>query len=277
MTCQSPRRRMADGRDERFVTLWPSELEAKQAPSQTGASNCGEAAVRASLMALRIAEHPGGGVTVRARDYGTRSLTAYLKSRSLAGCTGADLVDGAFSLSGGKAEAKFFATGPEPPVGLLAWLAEWIESGAAPIVTINTQLDGADYWHHQAVLGVRPDTQQITLANPFEHVSEAEVARLLGSSSVLLVMPSDVLQRCPPPAEELEMLRADPRYAALDVAGHVEKMMANRSGGAKLAIPASYLPGITLICPVGSEAALRLKETESPWSRAMHEPITEAL
>ena len=266
-----------DGRDARFVTLWPSEREAQRAPSQTGASNCGEAAVKASLMALHIAEHPGGGVTVRSRDYGARSLTAYLKSRALAGCTGADLVDGASSLSGGRAVAKFFATGPEPPLGLLAWLAKWIECGAAPIVTINTQLDGADYWHHQAVLGVRPDRQQITLANPFEHASEAEVARLLGSTSVLLVMPSDVLQRCPPPDAELAMLRAEPKFAALDVAGHVEKMMANRSGGGKLAIPASYLPGITLICPVGSEAALRLKEAESPWSQAVHEPISEAL
>ena len=182
---------------EELVTLWGSEAAAQRAPSQTGASNCGEASVKASLMALKIAENANGSVTVRARDYDTRSLTTYLKARAVAGCTGADLVSGASSLSGGKAEAKFFATGAQPPSGLANWLAIWIKAGASPVVTINTQLDGADFWHHQAVLGVRPNSREIVLANPFERVSEGEVARLLGSESVLLIYANDVLRRCP--------------------------------------------------------------------------------
>ena len=266
-----------DEREDAFVTLWASERDAQRAPSQTGASNCGEVSVKASLMALGIPEDTQGTVTVRARDYGATSLTSYLKSRALAGCTGADLVTGAHSLSGGKAVAKFFATGPEPPTGLSAWLARWIACGASPIVTINTQLDGADYWHHQAVLGVRPTRREITLANPVERVHEEEVSRLLGSESVLLIMPSDVLQRCPPPAEELATMRQHARWAALDVAGHVERLMASREGAPKLAIPASYVPGVTLICPAGSEAARCMLEAESPWSSAVHVPISEVL
>ena len=266
-----------------FITLWESEAASRHAPSQTGASNCGETSVKASLMALKIPESPGGGVTVRARDYSTRSLCIYLKSRALAGCTGADLVDGAHSLSGGRAQAKFFACGPEPPVGLTKWLAEWLARGAAPIVTINTQLDGADYWHHQAVLGVRQRTQEIALANPCETVAESELARLLGSPSVMLVMPSDVLQRCPPSAEELNMLRSEPRWAALDVAGNVERLIEDKDRGSasadgRLAIPASYLPGVTLICQTGSEAAKLLQEADSPWRPgAVHEAVTEAM
>jgi len=255
-----------------FISLWPSEREAR-APSQTGASNCGQTSVITSLMALKINEDPCGEVTVRARNYGTRSLTAYLKSRALAGCTGADLVTGAASLSGGQAEAKFFATGTEPPEGLVDFLADFISAGAAPVVTINTQLDGADYWHHQAVLGVRRGSRTITLANPVETVSEAEVARLLGSASVMLVMASDVLQRCPPPAEEIELLRA-PQWAKFDVVGQVEKLMkmtAHDSHSHRIAIPASYVPGVTMIAPAGSGAARKVREATSPWSDSQHD------
>ena len=126
-----------------FVSLWESESEARRAPTQSGASNCGETAVQTCLLALRLPEDPMGSVTVRARDYSTPSLIGYLKSRGNAGCTGADLVAGASSLSGSKACAKFFACGPEQPTGLTRWLAEWIAKGGAPIVTINTQLDVA--------------------------------------------------------------------------------------------------------------------------------------
>lgn len=259
---------------DNFISLWPSEHDAERAPGQTGASNCGETAVMTSLTALQIPEDGNGGVIVRSRDYVTRSLTQYLRSRAVAGCTGADLVAGAASLSGGRAAARFFACGTAPPTGLVEFLAEWIAAGAAPVVTINTQLDGADYWHHQAVLGVRRESRRITLANPVESVEEHEVARLLGSDSVLLIMPSDVRQRCPPSAEELAQLRTAPKWAQLDVAGQVEAMMGSGdSSGDKLAIPASYIPGVTLIAPTGSEAARKLEQATSPWSGAQHEPV----
>jgi membrane-associated PAP2 superfamily phosphatase len=98
-----------------------------------------------------VAESPTGSVVVRSRDYATRSLWAYLQSRSRAGCTADDLVAGAHTLSGGACVAAFFPTGPSPPRGLSAWLGGMIAAGAAAIATMNTQLDGADYWHHQAV------------------------------------------------------------------------------------------------------------------------------
>lgn len=258
-----------------FVSLFNDERDASRAPSQSGASNCGEASVKASLLALRIPESPSGGVTVRSRDYSTTSLVTYLRSRARAGCTGADLVSGACSLSGGQAEAKFFACGPAPPAGLTKWLAEWISRGAAPIVTINTQLDGADYWHHQAVLGVRPASGEIQLANPFERVSDAALARLLGSESVLLITPSDVLSRCPVEPDELQQLRAAPRWAQLDVAAQVERLVETRGRAEReqVAIPASYVPGVTLVAHAGSECARQLQQAQSPWSDRPHEPV----
>ena len=137
-----------------FVSLFATEAAAYRASrSQTGASNCGATAVATALDAIGVPTRAGAkDVTVRSRDYATLSLLKYLRSRSNAGCTAADLVEGAGSVSGGGAVAHFFPTGPLPPHGLCGWLAEWLALGAAPIATINTQLDGADYWHHQAVI-----------------------------------------------------------------------------------------------------------------------------
>lgn len=258
-----------------FVSLFDSERAARNASrAQSGASNCGETAVRTQLSALRLAEQSGGSVVVRSRDYTTPSLLAYLRSRSNAGCTAADLCTGAASVSGGRATARFFATGPTPPAGLAQWLAEWLALGAAPIVTINTQLDGADYWHHQAVLGVWPREHKILLANPCNAEAEAEVARLLGSESVMLIMLHDVRSygrggQGAKLANELDAMRADPTWARLRVAEQVERIWADGEGdGAegKLTIPASYTPGVTLIAVKGSEAAKRLESAgNGPW------------
>lgn len=120
-----------------------------------------------------------------------------------------------------------------------------------------------------------PSEKQLTLGNPYGRVSEAEVSRLLGSAAVMLIYPSDVLQRCPPPADEVQAMRAEPRWRALDVAGQVERLMASRDHGSmdRVAIPASYLPGITIVCAAGSEASRLLPDATSPWSAAEHQPI----
>jgi ribosomal protein S18 acetylase RimI-like enzyme len=258
-----------------FVSLFSDERAARSASrSQSGASNCGETAVMTQLGALGISEAPGGFVAVRARDYSTPSLLKYLRSRSNAGCTAEDLVAGADSLSGGRAVARFFPTGPAPPTGLAAFLADWVALGGAPIATVNTQLDGADYWHHQAILGVWPRQARVLLANPCEAQPEAELARLLGSDSVMLIMEHDVQAHGREERslrEELSAMRAEPAWAKLKVAEQVERMKSGRGHGdgadGKLVIPASYTPGITVIAPRGSKAARRLLEEsgQGPW------------
>ena len=247
-----------------FVSLFKSVSAARGGSrSQTGASNCGATAVMTQIAALGVKEDPSGELIVRSRDYSTRSLFTFLQSRSKAGCTGEDLVTGAKSLSGNTCTAVFYPTGPEPPRGLAKWLAEMVHLGAAPIATINTQLDGADFWHHQAVLGVYPNRKKLMMANPCEEVDEAELARLLGSKSEMLIYKEDVLQRCPPSAEDLKGMRDAKRWAALKVADQVEEVMAGKKArGAhdRVIIPASYTPGITLIAKNGSEAAQRIAE-----------------
>ena len=259
-----------------FVSLFADERAAFAGSySQTGASNCGATAVSTALAALKLSEDRASpGVVARARDYSTPSLFTYLRSRSRAGCTAADLVEGAVALGGGRCVARFFPTGPQPPADLSAWLAEWLALGAAPIATINTQLDGADYWHHQAVLGVKPHAKRLLLANPAEEVAEAELARLLGSESVMLIMQHDVQQRRADESE-LRAMRAEPAWAELKVAEQVAAIQAGRRGDGddgKLKIPASYTPGITLIAAAGTEAGRRLQECQvegddGPWAR----------
>ena len=119
-----------------------------------------------------------------------------------------------------------------------------------------------------------------------------ELARLLGSGSTMLIRRPDVLQRCPAPAEELDAMRRDPLWAQYAVAEQIEALVAREGGHgdgrraacrfdddeAKLRIPASYTPGLTLIAPTGSEAAQRIAtqrgEGAVPWQHdatAMHQ------
>jgi hypothetical protein len=128
---------------------------------------------------------------------------------------------------------------------------------------------GADYWHHQAVLGAWPNKGTVLLANPVEEVHEEELARLLGSASEMLIYHEDVLQRCPPSEADLAAMRGEPQWAALQVAEQVATLMAGgkaRGADDRLVIPASYTPGLTLIAQKGSEAASALAAAgRGPW------------
>lgn len=53
----------------------------------------------------------------------------YLFSRSVAGTTHQDLIEGVTALSHGAIQAKFFHMFPKRAVQLSRWLAEWITKG----------------------------------------------------------------------------------------------------------------------------------------------------
>jgi hypothetical protein len=258
-----------------FVSLFDDEEHAaSQALAQSGASNCGETAVLTCFRALALAPAPTGSVVVRARDHSS-SLSRYLRARAVAGCMADDLVAGAHSLGGARVQAAFVPCGPAPPTGLGPFLARAIRAGMAACVTVNLQPDGCDYWHHQPVMALRDDgpSPSVLLGNPVEWMPERDLARLLGSASVLLVRADDVLARCPPAAEEMDALRAESAWERMGVAEQVQALMDARARGdpgpAHIAIPASYVPGVTLIAPFASQAAMRALETlraeGGPW------------
>lgn len=258
-----------DRGEETFVSLFSHESQAlANALAQTGASNCGETAVLTCLRALGLGPSPKADVVVRERYHG-RELCRYLQARSVAGATGQDLADGA--LSSGQAVARFVPCGPDPPSGLGAFLAKWTEEGAASILTLNTQLDGADAWHHQPCLAVRPRSSrgqaEVLLGNPVEWVAERDAARLMGSPSVLAVRAEDVRHRLVSDGE-LESMDAHPDWARMKVSTQVRAVKAHHDEDKPLPrfvfIPAAYVPGVTLIALKGSPAASALVSAELP-------------
>lgn len=59
----------------------------------------------------------------------TAPLVDYLLSRSVAGATHHDLIQGATELTKGAIKAKFFHMFPKRAVQLSRWLAQWISRG----------------------------------------------------------------------------------------------------------------------------------------------------
>lgn len=59
----------------------------------------------------------------------TAPVVDYLLSRSVAGTTHRDLIDGVTKLSKGTVKAKFFHMFPKRAVQLSRWLAQWISRG----------------------------------------------------------------------------------------------------------------------------------------------------
>ncbi|XP_038153061.1 uncharacterized protein LOC119791184 [Cyprinodon tularosa] len=253
--------------------LWSIQEALERQTLQIGASACGATAVVDVLKALGVDVAPEeADRCVRTRLRRNESpLPDYLLSRSEAGATHAQLIQGAEEASGGKALGRFFHLYPRRRIRLVHWLARWIRKGAVPVATMNMQLavpDGEevpDAWHHQLIFGVAPNA--VFMTNPLDVVNENEVHQRLCSQSVLLVRREDVLQRlapdCSPPAFSED--QSDPRWRELDVDGQVRKMILEEmeEDGPKtthITIPAAYSSGITLFALRDSELGRELFE-----------------
>lgn len=85
------------------VFTWSTREAIQVAHSQSGASNCGATALLNVLSALRVSVPRIGeaerAVHTNARKYGV-SASEYLQARSVAGCTGEDIVAGCRQVAG---------------------------------------------------------------------------------------------------------------------------------------------------------------------------------
>lgn len=248
--------------------LWSLREALEKQTLQIGASACGATAVVDVLKALGVDVAPEeADRCVRTRLRRNESpLPDYLLSRSEAGATHAQLIQGALEASQGKVTGRFFHLHPPRLLRLVPWLARWIRKGAVPVATMNMQAavpDGEevpDAWHHQLIFGVARNA--VFMTNPLDVVSEGELHQRLCSESVLLIRREDVLQRLTPdfglPAFP------DPRWEALDVEGQVRRMRAEEEAGQHKAthvtIPATYSSGITLFALRESELGRELLE-----------------
>ncbi|XP_022091947.1 uncharacterized protein LOC110980008 isoform X2 [Acanthaster planci] len=211
-------------------------------------------------------------------------LPEYLFSRSIAGVTHADIIEGLEKASGGEVFSRFFHLYPKRVVNLPSWLTGWINQGAVPIATLNLQRVSdsniPDAWHHQMVYGVT--NEGVHMCNPLIVETIPNFIKYTNSDSVLLIRRVDVISRWQE-GIDLSVLsqRDDPRWQNMDVEGQVKKMLSepepyshspeSRPAGlladwlfkSHISIPAAYQSGITLCVRKDNVSAYKLL-TEEP-------------
>ncbi|XP_028998674.1 uncharacterized protein LOC114851186 [Betta splendens] len=246
--------------DAEEAMLWPIQEALERQTLQIGASACGATAVVDVLRALGVDVTPErADQCVRTRLRRNDSpLPDYLLSRSQAGATHTQLIQGAEDASQGQVTGRFFHFHPRRRAKLVPWLSKWIRKGAVPVATMNMQVavpegeEVPDAWHHQLIFGVTSNA--VFMTNPLDLVSEEEVHQRLCSESVLLIQRQDVLQRLTSDCclSSLSESHTDPRWKALDVEGQVRQMALeeeqeqDRATLTHITIPAAYSSGITL-------------------------------
>ena len=199
---------------------------------QLGTSACGATALVNVLQALEV-DFPLPPL-LEAVDTRLRRpdspLPDYLLSRSRAGCNHRDLEAGAARVSP-RIVTRFFPF-HRRSIAVAAWLARWITAGCVPILTLNVQRAvqrpgelPADAWHHQMVWGVAD--REVYLANPLEMVQERELMPQLDSPSELIVRRSDVVSRCGPETDLLELRDFGEQWRSLNVLGQVTRSPQN--------------------------------------------------
>ncbi|XP_038211325.1 uncharacterized protein LOC119831848 isoform X2 [Zerene cesonia] len=266
--------------------VWSEREACEQQVTQIGTSACGATAVVNVFLALGVPvdiERINLAVGTRQRA-NNAPIPRYLLSRSVAGCTAADIVTGIQKASDGLVTARFFSTYPERSLSLSHWLADWISLGAVPILTLNLQqgCEGEipDAWHHQMVFGVSP--RGVYLCNPVECVPENILWSRLVSPSVLLVRSRDVISRFNAETDMSPLTAVpDVRFHKLNVLGQVANVLREwRHAGCPEApprtrhvrVPAAYQPGVTLAALTGSEAHRRLAHAPPPPRHAPRDP-----
>ncbi|XP_018333107.1 uncharacterized protein LOC108742406 isoform X2 [Agrilus planipennis] len=188
----------------RKVMLWSEEEAAKKQIPQIGVSACGATAVLNVLKALRfpisLPDKAQTFVKTRLRE-NSSPLLEYLLSRSVAGCTHEDIINGLSKASGGEIYSRFFHMYPERDFDLSCFLRFWMKNDTVPIATVNLQKCSnyknsgtiPDAWHHQMIFGI--SSKGIHLTNPLECIEIAQIWPQLCSESVLLIKREDILAR----------------------------------------------------------------------------------
>ncbi|XP_037793561.1 uncharacterized protein LOC119588941 isoform X2 [Penaeus monodon] len=245
------------------VMIWTELQASARQVTQIATSACGATAIINVLLALDYpctVEEVQASIKTRLRAE-TAPVVDYLLSRSVAGTTHRDLIDGVTKLSKGTVKAKFFHMFPKRAVQLSRWLAQWISRGGVPLATLNLQVGVApgqtvpDAWHHQMIFGVGP--QGIYLTNPLECVSDCLLGDQLCTDSVLLVRRADVVNRWGQGDKLIRLTQQpDPRWREMNVLGQVVGVLKEQAAPpvvqgrrhltSHVAIPAAYQSGVTI-------------------------------
>ncbi|GBP64240.1 hypothetical protein EVAR_21558_1 [Eumeta japonica] len=137
----------SEGEDSRAVEVsrnmvWSEQEACERQVVQMGASTCGVVAVINAFLALGIpvdTEKIKSAIAIRQR-HNDAPLVRYLLSRTVAGCTAAELVSGIQRASDGLVTARFFSMYPERAMSLSHWLADWISIELSETVQLNSTI-----------------------------------------------------------------------------------------------------------------------------------------
>ena len=258
--------------------IWSEKEAYKNQANQLGVSACGATSLVNVFVAMNIHREINevlNSVNTQLRR-GESELPDYLLSRSKAGCTHLELIEGAKLASGGRVVGRFFPM-YNRSFDICVWLATWIARGCVPVATLNPQRAAvfpgcsvADAWHHQMIWGVAG--KEVFLSNPLEVVTEDHLIPQLDSPSDILVRREDVLSRFTENTD-LSPLMGDKvqgfhdKWCEYNVLGQTISMLRENSSvqdaenltvTSHLRIPASYTSGITLFCDLTNEDTLSL-------------------
>ncbi|XP_042239014.1 uncharacterized protein LOC121877357 isoform X2 [Homarus americanus] len=245
------------------VMIWTELQASARQVTQIATSACGATAIINVLLALdypNTVEEVQKSIQTRLRAE-IAPVVNYLFSRSVAGTSHRDLINGVTQLSQGAIKAKFFHMFPKRAVQLSRWLAHWISRGGVPLATLNLQVGVPpgqtipDAWHHQMIFGVGP--QGIYLTNPLECVSDCLLGDQLCTDSVLLVRRADVVGRWGQGDRLIRLTQhPDTRWRDMNVLGQVVGVLKEQAAPpvvqgrrhltSHVAIPAAYQSGVTI-------------------------------
>jgi hypothetical protein len=257
---------------ERYCGLFCAEDAHLYEVPQVLASGCGVTSLLNVLVTLKIAEISAlqsldvSMCTLRKRS-NEAALPQYLESRSVAGCTGQDLVDSMgrllssnHSLLGGATvEGKFWSMAAinGSSNSLAAFITEHIEAGHCLVATLNLQLFGNDAWHHQMIFGITNTAAAdgsraiVHMMNPIEAYPVKVVQRLISTPSILLVRKEDIVLRYDRETEDCAIY-SSPLWKDFTVPAQIEAVMeatrlgATVGGPNYVVIPANYVGGIAV-------------------------------
>jgi hypothetical protein len=182
-------------------------------------------------------------------------LAQYLESRSVAGCTGQELVDSMqvlLEINGfPKLEIAKFLSYKEICIetsknfDLVDCLKSYILSGHKIIATLNLQVSGNDAWHHQMVYGVDTKNRFIYCMNPIDHYTEEYTKICFSTPSCLLIKKKDILDRVDRSGSDTTIFNTS-KWKEFNVQEQIEQIKQIDSTENFVVIPASYVGGISI-------------------------------
>lgn len=226
-----------------YIGILSHEEAERYEVTQLSTSGCGVTALLNVLIALGIVTSEQtkrldwSNCILRTRN-NDAPLPEYLLSRSVAGCTGQDIVTSLRALTENNKDilgedvpisGKFvsFKDISDSKESLHLFIERNISEGKCLVATMNLQLLGNDAWHHQMIYGVdkqHVDSPNVYCVNPVCAYPISLLEKMLSTDSVLLIRREDILTRHARPNGDMSIFEL-PDWQKLAVKYQVEAMV----------------------------------------------------